>query len=189
MGELLVLSEEITNLTATYTDITSGYVLIGTDHAIEFVHECLAETHHLSVALATGREVRSTLGTTHRQGCQRVLESLLESKELQDTEVYRLVITQTAFVRANSIVVLDTITHVGLNIALIIYPSDTELTNTIGDAKALDEVCLLKLGVLVVLFLDSRKYLRNCLDVLRLIWEALLQLFYNFCCIHNLFTF
>ena len=84
MGELLILSEEITNLTATYTDITSGYVLIRTDHAIQLVHECLAETHHLSVALTTGREVRTTLGTTHRKCGQRVLEGLLESEELQN---------------------------------------------------------------------------------------------------------
>ena len=46
-----------------------------------------------------------------------------------------------------------------------------------------------KLGVFVVLFLNCRKYLRNCLDVLGLIRESLFQFLNNFCCIHNLFCF
>ena len=98
-------------------------------------------------------------------------------------------ITQTAFVRANGVVVLDTVTHVGLYLTLIVNPCDTEFANTIGDAKALNQISLFKLWVLVILLLDSGKNLRNCLDVLRLIGEALLQLLYNFCCIHNLNTF
>ena len=96
-------------------------------------------------------------------------------------------ITQTAFVRTNGIVVLDTITHVGLYLTLVVNPCDTEFANTIGDAEALNEVGLLKLGVLVVLFFDSRKNLTYCLDVLRLVGEALLQILNNLCCIHNLF--
>jgi len=48
--------------------------------------------------------------------------------------------------------VLDAITHVGLHVTLVVNPSDAELTNTVGDAKALNQIGLLKLGVLVVLF-------------------------------------
>ena len=89
-------------------------------------------------------------------------------------------ITQTAFVRANSVVVLDTITHVGLNVTLVIYPSDAELANTIGDTQTLDKVSLLELRVLVVLFLDGGKYLTYGLDVLRLVGKSLFQILYNF---------
>ncbi len=98
-------------------------------------------------------------------------------------------ITETAFIRANGVVVLDTVTHVGLDLALVVNPCDAELVNTIGNAKALNQIGLFKLGVLVVLFLDGGKYLTDGLDVLRLIGKSLLQIFYNFCCIHNLFTF
>ncbi len=98
-------------------------------------------------------------------------------------------IAQAAFVRANGVVVLDTVAHVGLHVTLVVNPSDAELVYSVGNAKALDEVGLFKLGVLVVLFFDGGKNLRNCLDVLRLIGEALLELLYNLCCIHNLLSF
>ena len=88
-------------------------------------------------------------------------------------------ITQTAFVRANGIVVLDTVAHVRLDITLIVNPGNTELVHSIGNAKTLDKVSLLELGVLVVLLLDGRKNLRNCLDVLRLIGESLFEIFNN----------
>jgi len=136
---------------------------------VKLSHESLAETHHLVVALATWREVRTTLCTTHRESSKRVLESLLESKELQDTQVNRLVEAKTSLVRADYVVVLNAVTHVSLNITLIIYPRNTELDDAVWDAEALDEVCLLELRVLVVLFLDSTENLTNCLDVLRLV--------------------
>jgi hypothetical protein len=85
--------------------------------------------------------------------------------------------------------VLNTITHVGLYLTLVVNPSYTELDDTIGDAKALNQIGLLKLRVLVVLFLDGRKYLTYGLDVLRLVGKSLLQILYNLCCIHNLFLF
>ncbi len=140
MSQLLILTEHIANLAATNSDVACGYVLIGTDVTIQLVHECLAEAHHFSIALTAGREVGTTFCTTHGQRGQRVLESLLESEELQDTEVHRLVETDSAFVRANGVVVLNTITHIGLDVTLVISPSNAELNQTIGDAQTLDEV-------------------------------------------------
>ena len=64
-------------------------------------------------------------------------------------------ITDTAFVRANGVIVLNAITHVCLNVTLVVDPCNAELQYAIGDAKTLNEVALFKLGVLVVLFLDS----------------------------------
>ena len=186
MGELLVHTEHVTYLTTSNTDVACRNVLVWTDVTIELCHEGLAETHYLSVALAAWREVRTTLGTTHRESGKRVLECLLEGKELQNTEVHRLVETDTTFVGTNDVVVLDTVTHVGMYLTLVVCPCDTEFDNSVGDAKTLNEVRLLELWVLVVLFLDCRKYLTHCLDVLRLIGEPNFEFLYNLCCVHKI---
>ena len=80
---------------------------------------------------------------------------MLKSQELKDRLVYGSVETDTAFVRADSVVVLDTVTHVRLDLSLIVHPSYTERENAIGDTKALDQVAFLKFRMLVVSFLDS----------------------------------
>ncbi len=189
MGELLVLAEQVAYLATANTDVAGGNVLVRTDHAVQLVHECLAEAHHLSVALAARREIRTTLCTTHRQCRQRVLEGLFEGQELQDTQVYALVVAQTAFVRADGVVVLDAVSHVGLHIPLVVHPCHAELIDTVGHAKALNEVGLLEFRVFVVLLLNGWKYLTDGLDILRLVGKSLFQIFYNLCCIHNLFLF
>ena len=189
MGELLVHTEHVAYLASTNTDITSRYVLVWTDVAIELRHECLAETHHLSVRLAARREVATTLGTTHRECGERVLEGLLEGEELQNAQVHRSVETDTALVRTNHVVVLDAVAHVGLHIALVVGPGHTELHETIGDAETLNEVCALKLRVFVVLFFDGSQHLAYGLDVLGFVGESLFQILNDCCCLHNLFTF
>ena len=66
MGEFLILSEQITDLTGPHADIACGYILVGTDMTVEFRHEGLTELHHLIIALATDREVRAALAAAHR---------------------------------------------------------------------------------------------------------------------------
>ena len=85
-------------------------------------------------------------------------------------------VAKTSLVRANRVVVLYAVTHVSLYVALIIYPRYAELDDAVWNAETLDEVCLLKLWVLVVLFLDSTENLTNCLNVLRLVWESSLEI-------------
>ena len=87
--------------------------------------------------------------------------------------------TKTSFVRANGVVVLNTVTHIVLHIAFVVHPCYTELNEAIWNTQALDEIVFLKLGVLVILFLDGRKYLTYGLDILRLIRESLFQILYN----------
>ena len=140
MGELLIHTEHISNLAATNTDVACGHVLIRTDVTIKLGHESLAEAHHFALALATGREVGTTLGSTHWQCGKRILECLLECKELEDSEVNRLVETDTALVRTDNVVVLDAITHVGLHLALVVNPCYSEFNHAIGDAKTLYQV-------------------------------------------------
>ena len=65
MGELLILSEQVADLTGTHADVTCRHILVGTDMTVELCHESLAELHHLIVALATDREIRSALAAAH----------------------------------------------------------------------------------------------------------------------------
>ena len=88
-GELLVHTKHIAHFAATHADVTCRHVFVGTDVAVEFEHESLAEPHHLGIALAAGREVAAAFAAAHRQGSERVLESLLKSKKLENRLVYR----------------------------------------------------------------------------------------------------
>jgi hypothetical protein len=72
---------------------------------------------------------------------------------------------------------LHTITHVGLHVALVVGPRDAELIYAIRDAEAFDEVDLVELGVLVVLFFDGAEHLFDCLMILRFTGETALQVF------------
>ena len=93
--------------------------------------------------------------------------------------------TDAAFVRANGIVVLDAVAHVGLHVALVVSPRDAELVHAIGDAQTLDEVHLIELGVLVVLFFDSAEHFFYGLMVFRLAGETTLEVFQYLLCVHK----
>ena len=120
----------------------------------QFKHECLTETHHFRIGLAARGEVGTALAATHRKRGQRVLERLLESKELQDTQVHRSVETNTALVRTDGVVVLHTVAHVRTDVAFIVHPGHTELVDAVGNAQALHQIHLVKFGVLVVLLFN-----------------------------------
>ena len=90
-----------------------------------------------------------------------------------------------ALVGTDGIVVLHTVTHVGLHLSLVIYPCHTELIYAVRYAEAFYQVGFLKLRVLVVLFFDSGQYLFDCLMVLRFIREASLEIFQDFLCVHS----
>ena len=182
--ELLIHTEHVAYLTAAYADVACGDVHVGADMACKFKHEGLAEAHDFGVRLAAGREVGAALGAAHGQRGERVLEGLLEGQELQDAQVHALVEAYAAFVRADGVVVLHTVAHVGLHATFVVGPCDAELVHAVGDAEALDEVGALEFGVLVVLFLDGSEYFFYSLVVLRLAWEALLQVFQYLLCVH-----
>ena len=93
--------------------------------------------------------------------------------------------TDTALVGTNGVVVLDTVTHVGLNLTLVIHPCYTELVNSVGDTEALNQINLVKLRVLVVLFFNGTKNLFYCLMILRFVGEASFQVFQYFFCVHS----
>ena len=126
VGELLVLSEEVADLPSAYPDVTGRNVGVRADVAVQFVHEALAEPHDLGVALSLRVEIRPSLGASHRQAGEGVLEHLLETEELQDAQVDGGVQAQTALVRTDSVVELDPVSTVDLHGALVVCPGDPE---------------------------------------------------------------
>ena len=189
VGEFLVLPEEVAHLASAHADVAGRHVFIGTYVAVELVHESLAEAHHLAFALAARRKVAAALGSSHGQGGERVLESLLEGKELQDAQIHRLVVAQAAFVGTYGVVVLYAVAHVGAHVAGVVGPRDAELQYAVGDAEALYEVGSLEFGVQVVLVLNGCQDLRHCLYVLRLSGKTLFQIFNYVSCFHHAYFF
>ena len=72
---------------------------------------------------------------------------------------------------------VHTIAHVGLYVTFIVYPSNTELVNAIGDAKTFNQIGFVKLRMLVILFFNRRKNFFYCLMILRFVGEPSFQVF------------
>lgn len=140
-------TEEVTNLTATDTNVTSGNVSVGTNVLVKLAHESNAEPADLVVGLALGVEVGTTLSTAHVKAGEGILEDLLETQELEDGKVDSGVETETALVGTEGRVVLNTETTVDLDLALVVLPDNAELDDALGDSGDLE--CALVLGVLL----------------------------------------
>ena len=74
--------------------------------------------------------------------------------------------TNTAFVRADCIVELYTITEIGLNFPFIVYPSDTESEDMIRFYQSFYDLGLFKFGMLIVYIFDRKKNFFYCLKIL-----------------------
>ena len=108
--------------------------------ALQFGHERLAETHHLCVGFATRVEVATAFGTTHRQGCQSVLERLLKCQELHDAQVYTGVETDASLVGADGRVHLHAETAVDLHFTFVVHPGHAEHNHALGLDHALHDL-------------------------------------------------
>ena len=80
---------------------------------------------------------------------------------------------QAALVRSDSGVELDAVAAVDLDLAVVVNPGNAESDDALGLYKALDEACLLPLGVLVNDELEALKYFTNCLKEFGLVGIAL----------------
>ena len=149
VGDPLVLAEEETNLTATDADVTGRDVGVLTEMAVELGHERLAEPHDLTFGGVVRIEVRAALGTTNRHTGQRILEDLLETEELDGSQVHRGVESQSALVRPQYRRVLDTEATVDAHLALVIDPRDPEDDLTLRFADTRQDCCLDVLRVLL----------------------------------------
>ena len=151
VGQLLVHAVEEAHLTAAHADVAGRHVGVGANVTEELHDERLAETHHLTVALAFGIEVGAALATAHGQGGQCVLEGLLEGQELQDGQVDRRVKAQAALVGTDGGTVLDPPGTVDLDFALVVDPADAELDDAVG----LDETLQKAVACVVGVFLEE----------------------------------
>ena len=69
-----------------------------------------------------------------------ILEDLLETEELENTEVDSGVEAETALVGTEGRVVLHTETTVDLDLALVVLPDDAELDDALGDGDDLESL-------------------------------------------------
>ena len=173
VNDLLVLAEHVSNFACADADVACGSVGELADVTVQLGHEALAETHNFCIGLALRVKVGAALAAAHGQSCQGVLEDLLEAEELYNGEVDRGMEAQAALVRSDSGVELDAVAAVDLDLAVVVNPGNAEGDDALGLYKALDEACLLPLGVLVNDELEALKYFTNCLKEFGLVGIAL----------------
>ena len=183
--QLLVHAEEIAYLAASYADVTCRNVLVRTYMAVQLGHERLAETHYLGIAASAYGEVGTTLAAAHGQCCERVFECLFKSEELKYREVCRRVEAQTALIRTYRAVKLHAVTKVYVHLTAVVDPWNAECDDAFRLYDALDNLCFLKLRMLVVHILYGNKHFSDCLQVLCLTWMPLLKVNHNFLNIHS----
>ena len=179
VADALVLAEHVRDLATADAQVTGGNVGVGADVPAKLGHEALAEAHDLCVGLALGVKVGAALAAAHGQRGQAVLENLLEAEELEHAEVDRLVEAQAALVGAKRAVELNAETAVDVHLALVVCPGDAEHDDALGLDDALEELCLLILGVCLDDGLEGLENLGHGLDELRLVGVFLLNLLDN----------
>ena len=156
--------------------------------AEQFGHEALAERHDLTVGLALGIEVGTTLAAADGQAGQGVFEDLLEAQELDDAQVHRGMEPQAALVGANGRVELHAEAAVHLHLAVVVHPGHTEHDLALGLGDALQNTGSLILGVCLDHRLQGGEHFGGSLDKLRLVGIFLFQKFQLFADIrHHVF--
>ena len=169
LSQLLVHSVHETDFASADSDISCRNILVRTDNLPELKHEGLAETHDLGVRLSSRIEVRTTLSTTHREGCEGILECLFETEEFQDRKVHRRVEADTSLVRTDGRVELHTVSRVCLNFTVIVDPSHFECEDALRFNDTLDDLCIFELRMLVIDFLNRLQYFVHRLKIFLLI--------------------
>ena len=136
----------------------------------------------LSATLRTPH--RTALCATHWQPGQAVFKNLFEAQEFQDTEVHAGMKSQASLVGADRVVELDAPAAVHSDIAVIIFPGDTENDDSIGFGQSFQD---LRFPVSGVLQNERHQSLDDLLDCLMKFWFTripLLQALHelaNFC--------
>ena len=161
VGDPLVLPEQETDLPTADADVARRHIGELADVTVELGHEALAEAAHLAVALALRVEIGTALGPTHGQGGEGVLEHLLESEELQQTQVDRRVEPEPAFVRSDGAVHLDSVAAVDLDLTVIVDPAHPEHDHPLGLDEPLEDLHLAVLRETLDDRLEGGQYLTH----------------------------
>src|SRR3989304_677774 len=162
VSRLIPFSSWITpleSLTAT-TFPPSWCVRVLPDDPPQLDHEALAEAHHLAVGLPLRVEVGSSLRPADRKPREGILEDLLESEELDDSQVHGGVEPQSPLVRPQRAVELDAEAAVDLDLSPVVLPGDPEDQLPLRLADPLDD---LRFGELRVLDEDRPQRLGDVL--------------------------
>ena len=149
VADSLILAHHVANLSAAYAEVTCGNVGVGTDVSVKLSHKGLAETHDFHIGLAVGVEISAALAAADGQTGQRVLEDLLKTEELNNTDIYIGSKTETALVRTKRAVELNTEAAVYLHLAVIVNPRNSEHNLSLRFGDSLNESHLFVLGVRV----------------------------------------
>ena len=83
---------------------------------------------------------------------------------------------------------LDTIAGIGLHDALVINPGHAEGKDTVRLDHALDNLCVLELGMLVINFFDGLQNFLYSLQVFAFSGILRLETIHNFLCFHYLWS-
>src|SRR5690606_33026529 len=74
----LVLAKQVADFTFTDTDIPGRHIRFGTDMAVKFGHETLAETHDFIIRLVPGIKISTTFAGAQRKPGKAVFECLFK---------------------------------------------------------------------------------------------------------------
>ncbi len=137
-----VLTIEVADLSSAYTHVTSRNVDVRADVTVKSCHEALAETHNFCIRFAGRIEVRAAFCAADRKTGKRVFEGLLEAEELNDSFVNVLLETKSAFVRSDCAVELASPAAVGVGVALIVSPYNSECEHSFRLSHTIEKVSL-----------------------------------------------
>ena len=93
--------------------------------------------------------------------------------------------TQTALVWTYGTVELYPVAYIDMHLAFVIDPRHAECQHSLGLYYALDNLCLLEFGMLVIHILYRQEDFSHCLQILQFTRVLLLQLLHNFLYFHN----
>ena len=93
--------------------------------------------------------------------------------------------TDTAFVRADSVVELYAVAEIGLHFAFIVHPRHTESKDTVGFDQSFYDFGFFKFRMLIVYILDRKKNFLHCLKIFRFTGMLCLQRGHDFLDVHD----
>ena len=90
-----------------------------------------------------------------------------------------------AFVRANGVVELHTITEVHMHFAAVVYPGHSEGEDAVGLNQTLYDFCPFKFGVFVVDIFDGNEHFANGLEEFGFTGVLRFESLHNQLCFHD----
>src|SRR5690554_6228129 len=93
--------------------------------------------------------------------------------------------TDTALIGPDSVVVLYTVSHVGLHVTVVIHPGNAEGMDFVGDDQPFEKIGLFEFRVLIVHLFDGFNHFFYSLKIFRFVWKTSFQKTHYFFTIHK----